>query len=703
MNKQQIVSSLLAITLLAAPLASPKANAAALFSDINNSYAKEAILELLDKGIISGIGDNRFDPAGQLKRQDFAIILAKALNLDTTTVPSVPTFSDVPKGSYAFNAVEAVYQAGWINGLGKGRFAAGSPLSRQDMIVIFVRALGIEASGKSSSLPFADSAKIADYAKPSIAAALEYGLIQGEGGNLFNPAANADRQSVALVASKFIKVKEAAAAPASQATPTVTATPAVTASPQPTATPLTVYTSVYYPEQTATPSPEPTATPSPEPTPVPTPEPTAAPTPEPTAAPTPEPTPVPTPEPTAAPTPEPTAAPTPEPTPVPTPEPTPTPTPEPTPDTTAPDVDAAKFAAVDNYNGTLDQLYGAEAAVSEEGAVVQAYPWNDFNENGLVDADELYTAKPLGASLADGSVTAADIGDFSAGNYTVVITATDSEGNESPKDAAHAFSFSLTKNEAPDVTAPEVDVHKFTAVDNYNGTQDQITGAASAVSEQDAAVQVYSWSDVNENSQVDEGELGAALSVGTSVEDGSVAAANIGDLPAGNYRFVITATDASGNESAKDAEHAIEIILQKSTAPTLPSLLYGFDGAGSKTKYFTPASTATTVRFDFFSSEKFTNAVIEVTMEGLTFSTNDYYSISGWVHPTADQISNGGHTLTFTGNASATSDIAFQLQNKNIPAAGTYKIKYRADADGTGTARVFSEEQYITLISGYPN
>ncbi|WP_036706059.1 BslA/BslB family hydrophobin, partial [Paenibacillus graminis] len=395
--------------------------------------------------------------------------------------------------------------------------------------------------------------------------------------------------------------------------------------------------------------------------------------------------------------------PTPEPTPVPTPEPTPVPTPEPTPDTTAPDVDAAKFAAVDNYNGTLDQLYGVESAVSEEGAVVQAYPWKDINENGWADKDELSTAIPLGASLADGSVTAADIGDFSAGNYTVVITATDSAGNESPKDAAHAFSFSLTKNEVPDVTAPEVDVLKFTAVDNYNGTQDQLTGAASAISEQDAAVQVYRWNDVNENSQVDEGELGDALSVGTSAEDGSVAAGNIGDLPAGNYHFVITATDASGNESAKDVEHAIEIILQKSTAPTLPSLLYGFDGAGSKTKYFTPGSTAPTVRFDFFSSEKFTNAIIEVTLEGLTFSTNDYYSISGWVHPTAGQISNGGHTLTFTGNASATSDIAFQLQNKNIPAAGTYKIKYRADADGTGTARVFSEEQYITLISGYPN
>ncbi|KWX87665.1 hypothetical protein AMQ83_11710 [Paenibacillus riograndensis] len=197
--------------------------------------------------------------------------------------------------------------------------APGTQLSRQDMIAIFVRSLGLEASDQSSYLPFADSAKIADDAKASVAAALEYGLIQGEGGNLLNPAANADRQSVALVASKFIKVKEAAATPAPQATPTVTATPAVTASPQPAATPSTVYTSVYYPEQTATPSPEPTPVPTPEPTPVPTPEPTPVPTPEPTPVPTPEPTPVPTPAPTPVPPPEPTPVPTQEPTTVPTP------------------------------------------------------------------------------------------------------------------------------------------------------------------------------------------------------------------------------------------------------------------------------------------------------------------------------------------------------------------------------------------------
>ncbi|WP_179089474.1 BslA/BslB family hydrophobin, partial [Paenibacillus odorifer] len=183
--------------------------------------------------------------------------------------------------------------------------------------------------------------------------------------------------------------------------------------------------------------------------------------------------------------------------------------------------------------------------------------------------------------------------------------------------------------------------------------------------------------------------------------DGSVSAANIGDLNAGTYRFVITAKDSSNNESAKNAVHAVTIELVNGvlTTPTVTSSIYGFDGGGgSKTKQLITGSTQSRIRFDFFSGESFTNAEIQVTLEGMIFTTNDYYTISGWTHPTSDQISNNGHTLTFTGSNIGVSDIAFELHNKVMPAPGTYLIKFKADADGPGTARSYSEEQVITLI-----
>lgn len=75
------------------------------------------------------------------------------------------------------------------------------------MVVMFVRALGVNPTGKAGTLQFADSSQIADYSKDFIAAAVEYGLITGYN-NFFNPDAKVDRQAVALVASKFLKFKE---------------------------------------------------------------------------------------------------------------------------------------------------------------------------------------------------------------------------------------------------------------------------------------------------------------------------------------------------------------------------------------------------------------------------------------------------------------------------------------------------------------
>ncbi|RCX17784.1 S-layer family protein [Fontibacillus phaseoli] len=183
-------------------------SAATELNDINGSYAKDAINELLQAGIINGKGDGKFDPTGKISRQDLAIILAKSLNLETQSAPATATFTDVPATHYSYQFVEAAAKAGLIKGQGDGKFGTGQNLSRQDMAVLFVRALGVDAAGKGTDLKFSDAGQIADYAKDAVAAALELGLISGNTNGTFNPAGNAERQAVALVASKFIKKAE---------------------------------------------------------------------------------------------------------------------------------------------------------------------------------------------------------------------------------------------------------------------------------------------------------------------------------------------------------------------------------------------------------------------------------------------------------------------------------------------------------------
>lgn len=232
--KKKLLFNVMTTTALLGAIAFP-ASAATDLTDINGSYAKDAILELVDKGIINGKGDGKFDPTGKIERQDFAIILAKALSLDLSAAPATATFSDVPTTHYAFKAVEAAAKAGLIKGNGDGTFGLNQNLTRQDMAVLFVRALGVDAAGKGADLRFSDADQIRDYAKDAVGAAVELGFISGNPDRTFNPAGNAERQAVAQVAANFLKKAEEMkkGAPPSQNQDTEPAQPESPATPTP--------------------------------------------------------------------------------------------------------------------------------------------------------------------------------------------------------------------------------------------------------------------------------------------------------------------------------------------------------------------------------------------------------------------------------------------------------------------------------------
>lgn len=215
MKKKLLIKVMTTTALLSASI--QPAFASTELTDIQGSFAQDAIQKLSEAGIINGQGEGKFNPTGKITRQDFAIILAKALNLNVEKVPVKPTFSDIPADSYSYKYVEAATQAGLIRGFGNGTFGLGQNLAREDMAVLFARSLSYTAgaditAGKASQLKFTDANSISDYAKDSVAVAVELGLINGNSNGTFNPQGNASREQVALVASKFLaaqqKIKE---------------------------------------------------------------------------------------------------------------------------------------------------------------------------------------------------------------------------------------------------------------------------------------------------------------------------------------------------------------------------------------------------------------------------------------------------------------------------------------------------------------
>lgn len=208
MKNSKVKGLLIATAILASPLVvSTHAHAAtSSFTDIAPSFSKDAILSLQNASIVHGYSDGSFNPNGNINRQDFAIILAKALNLDISKAPNEATFSDV--SSYASPYVEAVVKAGLISGYDATHFGGSDNVSRQDMAIFFVRSLGVDVTGHDSKLNFDDNGAISSYAKDAVASAVEAGLINGGTNGAFDPKGTATREQVAEVAYTFIQAQK---------------------------------------------------------------------------------------------------------------------------------------------------------------------------------------------------------------------------------------------------------------------------------------------------------------------------------------------------------------------------------------------------------------------------------------------------------------------------------------------------------------
>ncbi|MBQ9604003.1 MAG: S-layer homology domain-containing protein, partial [Firmicutes bacterium] len=173
------------------------------FGDLSGvSWAVPYINDLAAKGVVNGYADGTFKPNANVKRCDFVVMLAKALDLPE----GEDNFSDVADGAYYAKAVSAAKAAKIVNGNTDGTFAPNSLITRQDMMVIAKGALeyaGIETDTNSAVLAdFADNAQISAYAKDSAAAMVNAGIVSGSNGKI-EPKGNTTRAQAAVIISKI--------------------------------------------------------------------------------------------------------------------------------------------------------------------------------------------------------------------------------------------------------------------------------------------------------------------------------------------------------------------------------------------------------------------------------------------------------------------------------------------------------------------
>ncbi|AOT72090.1 S-layer homology domain-containing protein [Geosporobacter ferrireducens] len=171
------------------------------FSDIDTSYAKTVIVKLYEKGIMKGVSADRFAPGQAIKRNHFAVVIAKTLGIQPV-FPETPTFIDLDASQPEYGYVEALAQLGILAGGGESKFLGENLITRQDTAVVLYRALANDSYVSSKVHTYQDSMRISTYAKDAVNFVTEKGFMTGNN-NMFLPQNALTRAETAVIAHKL--------------------------------------------------------------------------------------------------------------------------------------------------------------------------------------------------------------------------------------------------------------------------------------------------------------------------------------------------------------------------------------------------------------------------------------------------------------------------------------------------------------------
>ena len=199
MKKASFFSLFIALMLF---MAVPFASADKAFYDVdNNFWGVKEINELSSKQIVNGYEDQSFRPYNEVTRAEAAIMIARALKLNTEDVPAVP-FQDVEASHFAYNEIAAVYKAGIMQG-SNNHFQPNEGLKRGEMAVILDNAFDLAATAENT---FGDVAQN-HFAFDAIHYLAAHKISEGYPDKTFKPDNTTNRAEFAVLLAKTLNVK----------------------------------------------------------------------------------------------------------------------------------------------------------------------------------------------------------------------------------------------------------------------------------------------------------------------------------------------------------------------------------------------------------------------------------------------------------------------------------------------------------------
>ncbi len=176
------------------------------FDDAYGKWYEKTVNEMASRKIISGIGDSKFAGERSITRAEFTAILVRALGLPTS---GTSTFSDVSKGAWYSGVVATAAHYGLVSGIGNNKFDPSANITRQEAMAMLQRASKLtDFIGKTSALSvFTDSSSVSSWALEACKWNVGSGLIVGSNQKL-RPNDNISRAETATVILRLLQKAE---------------------------------------------------------------------------------------------------------------------------------------------------------------------------------------------------------------------------------------------------------------------------------------------------------------------------------------------------------------------------------------------------------------------------------------------------------------------------------------------------------------
>ena len=174
-------------------------------TDVNDrDWFAPSVYFVLKNGLMNGVSEFVFSPGAPMTR---AMLVTVLWRYEGEPEAPASTFSDVKAGAWYADAVSWASANGVVNGVGNNKFDPEGNITREQMATILYRYCGGKGidTGKQGSLSgFPDAGKVSSYAKTALQWTVAEGIIGGSDGKLL-PQGNATRAQVATILMRFIE------------------------------------------------------------------------------------------------------------------------------------------------------------------------------------------------------------------------------------------------------------------------------------------------------------------------------------------------------------------------------------------------------------------------------------------------------------------------------------------------------------------